>query len=147
MGFAQVKETESSDMLCESKASLSSAKSQGGEWIRGLKGTIAQDCISNFVLQFPRKLKDTNKIIFDANVQTLLEYCDANEELIGNTQPEAVAGCILLLASSQVGIGKSEFLRALAPMKKAMFSKICLIKKARCYGVLKSAFILVNKRN
>merc|ERR1711988_333227 len=127
----------------------SSIRNQGGEWIRGLKGTIAQDCISNFQLQFPRKLKDENKTTFAANVQAMLEFCDNNEDMIGNTQPETVAGCILLLAGSQVGIGKSEFLRALAPMKKAMFTKICLIKKARSYGVLKSAFskILAAKKN
>lgn len=98
------------------------------------------DCITNFIQQFPRKITAETKTEFNANIKALLEFCDANEELLGNTQPETVAGCILLLCGSQVGIGKSEFLRALAPLKKAMFTKICLIKKARSYGILKSAF-------
>jgi len=110
-----------------------------GDWSKGLKGSVVLECISTFQENY-NKFSASQKNEFKVHVQYLLDYCKNNEEIVKNSHAESIAGCILLLVASQMGVGKKDFVSALMPMKKRMFSKTQLIKKASVYQDLKTGY-------
>lgn len=106
----------------ETRAEIQSIQVHG-DWSKGLKGSVVVACISTFQENI-QNFSASQKNEFKLHVQYLLDYCENKEEIVRNSHAESIAGCILLLAASHLGVGKKDFIAALAPMKKRMFGKV-----------------------
>lgn len=70
----------------------------------------------------------------------MLDNYEKNEEFFRTSHGESLAASILLLAGSKVGVSKTDFLEALKPWNKKMFSRVEMIKKNACYKQWKKIF-------
>lgn len=122
----------------ETRAEIQSIQVHG-DWSKGLKGSVVLACISTFQ-ENVNNLSVSQMSEFKTHVQYLLDYCENNEDIVRNSHAESISGCILLLVASHLGVGKKDFIAALAPMKKRMFGKVQLIKKASVYQDLKTGY-------
>jgi len=135
---------------CKSMTNLSAEEVKPlnikGYWCAGLKGPILMECIAVFQQELKMQMTSEDKSIFNTHVQGLLDFCEANEKFVSTSHAESIAGCILLLVSTQLGIGKKQFLNALSPMKKRMFQKVEHIKKSSCYTQLKNGYSTIKAK-
>lgn len=110
------------------------------EGAKGMKAGLVVCTIATVQQEIGSKLSEEKKEQVSSDIRSMLEYFYKEEKMFKTSQAESIAGCILLLAASNSGVGKKEFLEALKPLKKSMFKNVKLIKKSTCYTTLKKAY-------
>jgi len=114
----------------------------GSNWHISHKGRIAMEVMTHFLV-INQQDKTINFRRLNSLCQKLIDFCESNPDLIKNNQAESLAGAILLLASTDVGLSKAKFLESLKSFKKQMYNKVEFIKRIKVYKSLKEAFLKI----
>lgn len=109
----------------------------------GKKSGLVMFNIARFQQMIESKIDAKTYREFLDFVQKMLDNYEKNEEIFKTSHGESLAASILLLAASKVGVSKTDFLEALKPWNKKMFTKVEMIKKNACYKLWKKIFIKI----